>query len=303
MPTPNRAEWLAWRRDGIGGSDVAAIVGLSPWASAYSVWAEKVGLVAGRDDSPAMEFGRRAEPMLAAWFTDDTGLDLGGQQQQHTHPLSPWMRCTIDGYTVADGACCVVEFKTTSDDEWDEVPAGYICQAQWNMAVTDAAGCWFGVLHLAFGRPRFRTYYVPRSEPDIAYITDRCSRFWHDHVLTGQAPEADGHEATTNTLNAMWDTTDGTIDATDDLRRAVATRAHAKAEAQRWEDVAAAAANTIRQAMGAADAIKDGTRNLATWRWQDRPTVDVAAIRAADPDLVAAHTTTTRSRVLRINKG
>ena len=79
-----RETWLAWRRAGIGGSDVAGILGLSPWASAYSVWVSKVTELVD-EDNERFEFGRRAEPMLAEWFHDRTGLFVAGEQSWCSH--------------------------------------------------------------------------------------------------------------------------------------------------------------------------------------------------------------------------
>lgn len=293
----NDAEWLEWRRGGIGGSDVAGIVGLSPWSSPYSVWARKVGLVAPPQSSEAMEFGQRAEPMLAQWLEDKTGVRVEGQQMRLTAQGADWMRCTVDGLT----DLAVIEFKTTSDDEWADVPPMYRCQAQWNMAVADRLECLFGVLHIAHGRPRFRTYIVARDADDINFIIAKCADFWHDHVLTGTPPETDGSDATTATLNDLWADDGGVLDATDDLRAAAAERAHARREADRWGELAAAAENRIRAAMGDHDCLRSDGRNLATWRWQERRSVDMDALRAAVPDLIEQHTTTTRSRVLRVN--
>ena len=55
----DRAEWLAWRRSGIGASDVAGILGISPWASPFTVWADKLGLLPDEDldDDDPREFG------------------------------------------------------------------------------------------------------------------------------------------------------------------------------------------------------------------------------------------------------
>ena len=39
----SRSAWLAQRRKSIGGSDAAGIVGLSPYATPYTVWADKTG--------------------------------------------------------------------------------------------------------------------------------------------------------------------------------------------------------------------------------------------------------------------
>ena len=165
----SHAEWLQWRRGGIGGSEVAALVGLSPFASPMSVWASKTGLTGDIEDNEYMEFGRRAEPMIAPWFTDRTGLAIIGAQTQCEHPDNPTHRCTVDGFVVEDDratiaqALGVAEIKTTGDD-WTEIPDAYQCQGQWQMWVTGTHHCWFPTLH---GR-KFRIHEMPRDDRAIA---------------------------------------------------------------------------------------------------------------------------------------
>mgnify|MGYP000308297088 CR=1 FL=1 len=50
MTTEARADWKLWRRGGLGASDLPAILGISPWASPFSVWADKCGLLPDEDD-------------------------------------------------------------------------------------------------------------------------------------------------------------------------------------------------------------------------------------------------------------
>lgn len=69
----SRSAWLEARRAGIGGSDAAAILGASPWATPLSVWADKQGLTEDKPDTIAMRFGRDAEEIVARWFAEDTG--------------------------------------------------------------------------------------------------------------------------------------------------------------------------------------------------------------------------------------
>lgn len=57
----SREDWLRQRRKSIGGSDAAAIVGLSVWASPYSLWAEKTGKLPDKADNEAMRQGRDLE--------------------------------------------------------------------------------------------------------------------------------------------------------------------------------------------------------------------------------------------------
>ena len=306
----DRTDWLAWRRSGIGASDVAGILGLSPWASPFSVWASKIDDQADDHDNDAMEFGRRAEVMVAPWFADRTGLTVAGEQARCTHRDDTWKLCTVDGF-VLDGpnsdigdALGVLEIKTTGDSaaDWaDEVPVHYRCQATWAMHVTDLPRCWFAVLHLAFGRPRFEVYEFERDAADEAFVVDTCTRFWHDHVTTGHPPAVDGHSATTDAIKAHWPTAEGSLEV-DALTRRMCDRIRAhKATAKLIEANIAEAENELRAALGEREALVDGTgKVLASWKPQSTARLDGKALKAARPDIAAEYTTTTTTRVLRV---
>ena len=69
----SREAWLELRRHSIGGSDAAGIVGLSKWASPYSVWAEKTGQLPEQPDNEAMRQGRDLEDYVARRWSEETG--------------------------------------------------------------------------------------------------------------------------------------------------------------------------------------------------------------------------------------
>jgi len=311
-----RVEWLERRRRGIGASDVAGIVGLSPWASPWSVWVSKVMPVDDDGASEAMEHGQRAEPMLKKWFEDRTGLWIRGEQQEAEHPDHPWALATLDGSVFeAHGGCDdptlrlgIAEWKVTSDAPWEHgVPLYYQCQAQWQMFVTGAERTWFGVLHIAFGRPTFRWYLFERDDADIEYLFDTCRRFWFDHVTTGIPPQTDGTDATAAAIaQAYPEHTGTTIDADLEHLSAIALVRQWKQRVKDDEQQLAAAQNALKALIGDAEAIveldaKGKTKTLASWKAQDRTTVDAEALRAAMPDVAAQFSKTTTSRVLRVN--
>lgn len=300
------AEWLAWRREGVSASDVAGIVGVSPWDSPWSVWANKVGLAPEKEASEAMEFGKRAEPLLAEWFHDRTGLHVIGEQTWCTHPTETWMRATVDGFVAEspdaalDEVVACYEAKTTSEAPWDEVPVHYQCQAQWQMAVTGMPRVWFGVLHLAFGRPTFREYRFERNQREVDFLVEQCRRFWVDHVLTGCPPEVDASEATTTALShAYTPDPDATVDVAglaytldelarieDDMKRLEAMRDHYR--------------NTLRAALGdATTGVIDG-EPVVTWKAQTARRLDTARLRADLPEVAAQYETESVTRVLRV---
>lgn len=305
----DRADWLAWRRHGLGGSDIAAILGLSPWQSPWALWADKVGLTHGDNDTTeAMEFGRRVEPVLAPWFTDLTGLHVVGEQTWCTHPGQEWMRCTVDGFVAdsptsdVDAALGVVEFKATSAAaaEWEtQIPVGYQCQATWNMLVTGVDRCWFGVLHLAFGRPQFRVYELALDVADADTVLAAARSFWFDHVAAGVPPATDGSTATRAALAAAWpDDNDQAVDVPGDI---VHLLADLKAQAKDLGGRIVAVENELKAALGEnAVGLVDGDKAVS-WKTQTSDRLDTAALRKSWPDLAREFTRTTSSRVLRLH--
>ncbi len=319
----DRAAWLAERRLGIGASDVASIIGLSPWTSRYSLWADKAGLLP--DDgtgTEVMEFGTRAEPMLAGYFTDRTGLYVAGEQMQRVHPEHGWMRCSLDGLAFDHpdtrdvlSARAAVEFKTTSDtpDAWaDQVPVHYAAQATWTSIVTGFDTVMFGVLHLAFGRPAFRVYEFTPAEDDKQLLIREASKFWHDHVLTGVPPETDGSDATTHALRAAYPGDDDLdpIEADGEMRIEVIRINAMKTRIKEAEASLAEAENRLRAYMGNSTALTNGIDAkgkpvvLATWKASSRSGFDTKALLSDHPEHATYKTTTpTRTLLVKATKG
>lgn len=274
MTPEERADWLAWRQEGIGGSDVAAIVGLSPWKSPYALWATKVGLVDEDDESEQMEFGRDAEPMMASWFRrTHPGLDLAGEQIWMEHPVHEWMRATPDGVVVdadssrsIEDAVAVHEIKVTSDspEKWEaEIPDHYRAQATWLMAVSGFDLVYFSVLHTAFGRMKRRSYVLERDERDVAWLMDEAAAFWK-LVQTGIPPDVDGSESTSHALQRAFEPDRG---ESVELDRTIFEHLQVAREflAQQEED-AARYTNMVKALMqSATEGTIDG-KPVVTWR-------------------------------------
>ncbi len=280
--TGDRTAWLEWRRSGIGASDIAALLGISPWASPFSVWASKLALLPDDelDDDDPREFGRRAEAMVGPWFTDRTGLALAGEQMWLTHPAEPWMMATPDALVVeADrtehywsdpsDALGGLEIKTDHGKPWAEIPAHYQAQGQWQMAVAGWPKVWFAVLH---GR-RFRTYELERDQADIDYMTERARTFWHDHVLAKEPPEVDGSEATAAAIAAIYPTTTkGKAADIDTVAGALEMLAEAKVDAKDAEARESAAKGVLAWALKDAEIGLVAGNEVCTYKAQTRKT-------------------------------
>lgn len=311
-----RSEWLDWRRQGIGASEVAAIMGRSPWATAWSVWATKcVDAVIERERNDegtfAMRFGLHAEDFVASEWEDQTGLRVVERQRRAVHPAYSWARATLDGIVVdhegADpmlDALGVFESKTTSDPPWDDVPQHYVDQTLWQMFVTDLEHAYLAVVHRPFGRPEPRTYEVERDDAAILVMRDAVESFWRDHVLTGVPPSVDDSQRTADAIREAFppDPDRGHVDASligdavESIGELVVLREQRKqldAAIRRHEGI-------VRTALGdATDGYVDG-QLAVTWRDQTAMRVDLAEMTSDHPDIVERYRRPQTSRVLRV---
>lgn len=308
-----RAEWHAWRSQGIGASEVAGVIGESPWSSPWSIWASKVGLTRPDDaGTDSMQFGTDLEPVIAKWFHRETGLYIYGEQTWCAHAKYGWARATVDGFvndyeTVqSHEALGVFEAKYTADAPWTELPYHYWIQVQWQMFVTDVRHAWIACMHLPFGRPTFRVYEVERDDASIESLVMRCEAFWTDHVLSGDPPDTDAHAATSAALREVYGPESveppDAVDLDADAHQAVLMLRELKASAKEIDAEIVECENAVKAALGThVEGWADGVR-LVTWKPQTANRLDASALRADHPDLHAEYTRPTSSRVMRIDK-
>lgn len=118
-------EWLAYRRKGIGGSDVAALLGISPWRTARDLYFDKLNIVAVEDNEDnwvALEMGHLLEPLVAKIFQHRTGYKVYQIKKMFQHPQYSWMLADVDYFVeLPDGSTAILEIKTTNynaRDNW-----------------------------------------------------------------------------------------------------------------------------------------------------------------------------------------
>ncbi len=276
-----RADWLEWRRGGLGGSDIAAVAGLSPFATPATVYLEKVGLLRdGGEEEDWQRMGRLLEPVIAALFEEETGYSVVGVRPQHcaSHPERPWMRATLDGDVLTPaGPAGPIEIKSTSRwaSDWGvEPPDYYQCQLQWQMAVTDAQVGY--VAALVDGR-RFRWWEVPRRQGEIDLLVSLGEAFWR-RVQERRPPPVDGSERTNEALRDAY---------RDREREAIDLNAH---ELELVHDLSEArtarldAEKTERRAQSAVFALLEGAEEA---RWQGEPVVRWSRLERTTDDMDA----------------
>ena len=188
MNETERRDWLESRRQGVGGSDVAPIMGLSPWKTAYDIWKSKVNPVEGESaDTPQQTYGKMLESTLREWYVKETGREVVVPDLL-VHPKHEFMIASLDGIT---GDKRIVEIKTSrSGKDWGEpgsnvIPIYYATQVQHYMIVTGVHVADV-VVSIAGGMPEI--YEVPEDIDMQRVIVDAEREFW-EMVQTNRPPE------------------------------------------------------------------------------------------------------------------
>lgn len=192
MASSHRAPGTVNRSKGIGGSDVAALCGLSRYKTPFQLYLEKRGeLDPEIPDTTRLRFGRRLEKPVADEFAFITGRKLWRERVTQRHPEFDYMLANIDRWQLrADTFKGVYEGKTADERQrplWTQggVPDAYYLQLQWYLAVT---GCSFGSYGVLFGLSDFHFFDVDRDEATIQSLLDLAKDFW-DRVKTGNPPD------------------------------------------------------------------------------------------------------------------
>jgi putative phage-type endonuclease len=199
-----REEWLAQRKQGIGGSDAAAILGLNPWVSPFDVYLDKLGLKEEKEDTEAMRQGRDLEEYVARRFVEATGKEVKKEPRILQHPEHEWMLANVDRLIVGENAgleCKTTSTLNTKPFRQGDYPPQYYVQCMHYMAVTGAERWYLAVLVL--GR-EFHVFEIERDEDEIAALVEAERCFWFEHVIKKVPPAPDGKPATTEALKRMF---------------------------------------------------------------------------------------------------
>lgn len=182
-------EWHEERQGGIGASEMAAIIGLSPWQTPLQVASRKLNPVPDEEQTPALRLwlGTRLEPIIAELFEAKTGVKLRRPRGRYHHPYAP-MHCELD-YKVQSRPEAVECKVANWGEEWGEdgsqrIPRQYIPQVQAQLAVTG-----FHRVHLAclWHGQELRVYTFERDEGYIADLVELATDWWDRHIIRREA--------------------------------------------------------------------------------------------------------------------
>lgn len=192
-PVRDEAHWHELRAQNIGGSDAAALIGMSPWKTKWQLWMEKAGKLSAEDlsNNKNVQAGTFLESGIAAWAAHRWGMKLAKVTEYHTVDDIKGMGASLD---YADENGIPVEIKWSArghgweykDDQIIAAPDYYIIQVQHQMACVNAPHGW--LVALIDNEPR--RMLVPRHEGIINTLRSSIAQFW-DEIESGVEPNPD----------------------------------------------------------------------------------------------------------------
>ena len=331
----NREEWLKIRRNGLGGSDIASVLGLSPYRSPLDVFLDKTGKTEPKEAGQAAYFGTLLEDMVATEFAKRTGMKIQKVNFILTAGENGWMRGNIDRAIInpdiskrvfvqkpekieATGRLLStdvgLECKTANSfmaTEWGEsqeaeilagnvvtdhkIPLYYETQIQWYMAVTGMSKFYVAVL---IGGQDFRIYEVKRDQAVIDAIVSKCREFWFENVLKDVAPAP----VNVSDILKIYGRDNGEmIEASNEQAADIGEYKTISEQIKSLESQKAAVASRIILAIGEKQGMTIGGKKAATYKTQESKRFSSTEFKKAEPELFEQYAKVTSTRVLRVS--
>ena len=304
----DKAEWLKNRRGGIGGSEVAAILGLSKFSSEYNVYLDKISTEEPVEKhSPVLEWGTRIEPLIRAKAQEMVDGVVYEVPFMYKKKGVDYMRADLDGLELEpDGTWCIHEYKTTNQynaGEWASgVPVYYITQVLHYMLVT---GLRKAKVFCLIGGQTFVSHEILWDEALAAAIETAEVRFWHK-VINRETPKPDGSKAATAAITAMFKGGNTeTLELAEDteantlMSDYLALAEEVKAKEKALEGIK----NRLKEKIGDHESANFSEGIYVTWRGITSCRVDTKALKAEMPEVYEKYTKTGTSRTFKVKKG
>jgi putative phage-type endonuclease len=293
---------------GLGGTDIGAILGLSPYKTPLQLWSELISGEQPADrDLIHLRFGQHAESFIASEYERETDLFTAIHSPTLFHKKHGFMFGHVDRFVldtpdtpaVVDGTITankLLECKTSSafnKNDWgepgtDHVPPLYLVQCAWYMAITE---CQSADLAVLIGNSDFRIYTIERDLELEGLILSHAQHFWHEHVLGKKPPEPISVQDAS--ILFPKEAPNSSVLANEEILQSIAAYRKACTQSQTLSEECEKLKLEILNYMGHAEKLTLGSKTLATWKCAKSSTrIDTKALAQAHPDIASEFSTT-----------
>jgi putative phage-type endonuclease len=280
-----RTEFLKNRSRSIGSSDIPVIMGVDAYRTPLDLFLIKTGKVGPTADNKFTRRGRKLEPVVAEYFSEDSGYQIeeGSEEEITFYHEKEFFSASPDRIYVDDqGDRCILECKTTSlTVDKEEPPLYWFCQLQWQLGVMGlkkGALAWMG--------NRFEFDYCEYGfQPDFfEEMKGHAEKFWTENVLKDVAPEPTNAGDVVKLYPVHQP--DKAIEATKGVLGLFEKLNEARENLKTWKAVEEQAKEDLQMIMKDAEAITYAGATLCTWR-TSKPTrrINTAKLKKEAPEL------------------
>lgn len=300
-----REKWLDARRDGLGGSEVGALIGVSEYETPFSIFNTKMNGGKDLSDVPAVEWGHRLEHVVAEKTAEEIGLVsrfAGGLWAVRDNPV---LRVTPDRFATRQRswkAIGVIECKTAGDDdEWQSgsitatgqgtgrAPLSYQAQIQWQMGILGLKKGWLG----CYVSNQARDFFTVEVDFNPGWYTEMVQaglRFWYENVLIQEPPMHDlRHPKTEELLKTLTPKVlQPSVDLPDDSEEWLKDYRDKKDAVKKAEADLAEVTNFFRMWTGDAGAGYLGEEKIVSYPEVSSTRIDVEKLKTEYPEIAKA---------------
>lgn len=290
----------------LGGSDAAAVMGVSPWSTPVELWQEKTGRKRKDPEDPIrkkiLERGHKLEPFIREMAIDklrDRGLqvELVACNKRYQDAEHAFMSCEIDfellltGSIVIGGELIVLDREHVNVDaksvsgfarkKWgledtEDVPIEYAAQFMHGLMITGRRFCLVAALR---SFDDVDLFWTVRDEETIDGMRAKEVMFWVNHVLADVPPDP----LTFDDIKALFPLDNGlAIEATEEIYDKVQQLKRIGEQRREWEK----AEEVLKFEVGAF--ISPNSRltwkgeDICTWKGQNDTRLDQSQLAEAE---------------------
>lgn len=297
----------------LGGSDIAAVMGLSPWATPVELWMQKTGRTPRDEPTAAKQKlfsrGHKLEPFIRDMVIDklkERGhtVELLEVNKRYSDAEFPFLACEIDFELMLDGEHINADAKSVGsfarkkwgEEDTEDVPIEYAAQFMHGLGITGRKKCLVAALR---SFDDVDIYWTLRDDETITGMRSKAVQFWNECVLADMPPDP----LEFSDIKALFPLDNGqAIEGNQEVVDQVNELQLVKSKIKDLKEHEEVLSFEIGKFISPNAILKFNGKEIATWKAQSTTRIDQKRLKEEMPEIAAKFSTTSTGRVLRLKK-